>query len=105
MNWTVVGTNVSRRHSAPQWLASEAIEFMREQHPTVLSLVARMYHDSNSKTIESWLLAERHIWGLKLVNFLLQMRRNWEDEDIEVLRESWVGIMAQALKSEKLVEK
>ena len=77
---------------------------MREKHPTMLSLVARMYHESKHKTIESWLKAERNTWGLRLVNLLLGMRRSWEDEDIEILRDSWIGIMAQALKSEKLVD-
>jgi len=88
----------------PQWMVGEAITFLREQHPTVLAMVARMFYESKSKTIEDWLKVERSTWGVRLVGLISQMRVNWEQEDRDLLRDSWVGIVVSALKAESLVD-
>jgi len=85
-------------------MVGEAIQFLRDNHPTVLQMLAREYLSSASKRIEDWLKAERNTWGLRLVSLLLRMNIRWEEEDLELLRDSWVGIVASALKSEKLVD-
>ena len=95
---------VKRGSAIPNWMVGEAVEFLREHHCTVLSMVSKMYYESEHKTIEDWLRAERTTWGIRLISLLMQMRRRWEEEDIVLLQQSWVGIMASALKAENLVD-
>jgi hypothetical protein len=92
---------VAKKQAAPNWLVGEAIDFLKREHPSVLEVVANLFHATKYKTIEEWLGAEAHIWGVKLMTLITHMNYQW---DYVLLQESWLGIVSRALKDEGLVE-
>ena len=90
-----------KKSSAPAWLVSDAIWFLRHEHSSVLNCVSRIYHETKYRTIEEWLRVTSKTWGTKLMTLITHMPYRW---DLDMLNDVWLGIVARAMKEEGLVD-
>jgi hypothetical protein len=87
-----------KSEKAPMWLISEAIGFLRVQHPAVLRMIHSRWEKEGQprdQNIERFLVANHMALGRRIRNLLLGMKYEW---DAVQLDDSYIEIVTRAMQ-------
>lgn len=85
---------------APMWLRSEAVTFLVEKHPTMLTYIKNRMDQDQATNLEDFMLKNHMGFGMRVRNLLREMKYTW---DAIQLDDSYIEIVRNAMETQGLL--